>query len=58
MRPGFSYVNLGQKREAYGENSKDTPSTALLRAIYSSVLRALYGHHSKDLRSLNIMVGK
>ncbi|EKE08285.1 MAG: phosphotransferase [uncultured bacterium] len=52
-------------REAYGEISTDTWSLALLRAIYSSTLLVLYGHHSKDpvilregLRSLKIMVGK
>ncbi len=50
-------------REAYGEISQDTWSLALLRAIYSSTLLVLYGHHSKDpvifregLRSLKIMV--
>ncbi len=52
-------------REAYGEISQDTWSLALLRAIYSSTLLILYGHHSKDpvilregLRSLKIMVNK
>lgn len=50
-------------REAYGEISKDTWSLACLRAIYSSTLLVLYGHHAKDpdilregLRSLKMMV--
>lgn len=49
-------------RKTYGEISEETWSLALLRAIYSSTLRILYGHHSKDpvllregLRSLKII---
>jgi aminoglycoside phosphotransferase (APT) family kinase protein len=52
-------------REAYGEISTDTWSLALLRAIYSSTVLVLYGHHAKDpvilregLRSLKILVNR
>lgn len=52
-------------REAYGDISEDTWSLALLRAIYSSTLLILYGHHSKDpfilregLRSLKVIASR
>ena len=52
-------------REVYGKISEETWSLALLRAIYSSTLLILYGHHSKDpvifregLRSLKIIASK
>ncbi len=35
-------------REAYGEISHDTWALARLRAIYSSMMLVLYGHHSGD----------
>jgi len=56
---------LAKFREAYGDISEETWKLALLRAIYSSTLLILYGHHSKDpvilregLRSLKIIAGK
>lgn len=52
-------------RNIYGIISQDTWSLAQLRAIYSSSLLVLYGHHSNDLailreglRSLKVMVNK
>lgn len=52
-------------REAYGKISTDTWSLALLRALFSSTMLVLYGHHSKDtillregLRSLKIIANK
>lgn len=49
-------------REAYGEVSEDTWSLSRLRAIYSSTMLILYGHHSRDpdilregLRSLKVI---
>jgi aminoglycoside phosphotransferase (APT) family kinase protein len=52
-----SFINV------YGEISNDTWALAKLRAIYSSTLLVLFGHHSSDpsimregLRSLKVMV--
>jgi aminoglycoside phosphotransferase (APT) family kinase protein len=49
-------------RDAYGEISHDTWALARLRAIYSSTMLVLYGHHSGDpsilregLRSLKVI---
>lgn len=62
----FLPISAHQKfRETYGAISQDTWSLALLRAIYSSTLLVLFGHHSNDpdilregLRSLTIMTNK
>lgn len=51
-------------RDAYGGVSEETWELARLRAVYSSQLLALYGHHAKDadilregLRSLKMIEG-
>lgn len=57
--PKIAHANF---RKAYGVISEETWSLALLRAIHSSILLILYGHHSKDpvilregLRTLKII---